>query len=339
MEVRTRSLNPPSRLTCLVTGGAGYIGGHTVLALLDAGHQVVVLDDLSTGFRWSVPNNAKLIVGDVGDFDLVCRVIRTEKITSILHFAAKTVVSDSFRDPLGYYLTNAVKTQTLLAAAASETISNFIFSSTAAVYKSSESLVSETQNVQPQSPYGRSKYMAECMIKDVGAAHNMRYAILRYFNVAGADPKGRNGQSTKNATHLIKVAIETALGKRACMEIFGNDYPTVDGFAVRDYIHVADLANAHVLALNRLQEGSESLTVNCGYGRGYSVREVVDVVKAVTGHDFEIRLAPRRTGDLASVVANSEQLRSVGWIPHYDELSTIVRHAYQWELELASERR
>ncbi|OSI30563.1 UDP-glucose 4-epimerase GalE [Bradyrhizobium canariense] len=336
-EPRTSPLNPQPKLTCLVTGGAGYIGGHTVLALLDAGHQVIVLDDLSTGFRWSVPNTAKFIVGDVGDFDLVGRVIRTYKITSILHFAAKTVVPDSFQDPLGYYFTNAVKTRTLLAAAVSENVSDFIFSSTAAVYESSKSIVSVNQNVDPQSPYGRSKYMAECMIEDTGAAHNVRYAILRYFNVAGADPKGRNGQSTKNATHLIKVAIEAALEKRPCMEIFGNDYPTPDGFAVRDYIHVADLANAHVLALNRLQEGSESFTVNCGYGRGYSVREVVDVVKAVTGIEFKVRVAPRRTGDLASVVANSDQLRSFGWIPRYDELSTIVRHAYQWELKLAVE--
>ncbi|MCK1295181.1 UDP-glucose 4-epimerase GalE [Bradyrhizobium sp. 30] len=332
---KTSPLNPQPKLTCLVTGGAGYIGGHTVLALLDAGHQVIVLDDLSTGFRWSVPDPARLIVGDAGDLDLVCRVVRTNKITSILHFAAKTVVPDSFRDPLGYYLTNAVKTQTLLAAAVSENVRNLIFSSTAAVYESSESLVSEDQKADPESPYGRSKYMAECMIKDVGAAYNMRYGILRYFNVAGADPKGRNGQSTKTATHLIKVALETALGKRPCMEIFGNDYPTPDGFAVRDYIHVADLANAHVLALSRLQGGAESFTVNCGYSRGYSVREVVDVVKAVTEIDFEVRLAPRRAGDLASVVANSDRLRSFGWRPRYDELSTIVRHAYQWELELA----
>ncbi|MCK1335467.1 UDP-glucose 4-epimerase GalE [Bradyrhizobium sp. 38] len=338
MEVTTRPLNPSPKSTCLVTGGAGYIGGHTVLALLDAGHEVIVLDDLSTGFRWSVPNTAKLIVGDVGDFDLVCRVIRTNKITSILHFAAKTVVPDSIRDPLGYYLTNAVKTQTLLAAAISEKVGAFIFSSSAAVYGSSESLVSEAQKPDPKSPYGRSKYMAECMIEDTGAAHEMRYAILRYFNVAGADPNGRMGQSTKNATHLIKVAIETALGKRPRMEIFGNDYPTPDGFAVRDYIHVADLADAHVLALSRLQGGTESFTVNCGYGRGYSVKEVVDIVKAVTGIDFKLRLAPRRAGDLASVVANSDQLRSFGWFPRYDELSTMVRHAYQWELELASER-
>jgi UDP-glucose 4-epimerase len=321
-------------MTCLVTGGAGYIGGHTVLALRDAGHQVVVLDDLSTGFDRSVPASAPLVVGDVGDFDLVSDTIRKHKISAIFHFAAKTIVSDSFRDPLGYYLTNAVKTRTLLAAALSEHVQDFVFSSTAAVYGISDLPVSEQQIVDPKSPYGQSKYIAECMIRDAGAAHELRYAVLRYFNVAGADPAGRNGQSTPHATQLIKVAIQAALGKRPFMEIYGADFPTPDGSGVRDYIHVSDLADAHVLALTRLRKGHPNFTVNCGYGVGYSVKQVVDVVKAVSGLDFEVRLASRRPGDLASVVANSDTLRSFGWSPRLDQLSTIVEHTYRWETRL-----
>jgi UDP-glucose 4-epimerase len=245
-------------MACLVTGGAGYVGGHTVFALLDAGHQVVVLDDLSTGFAWSVPSRARLVVGDVGDFDLVTQILRANEITAIFHFAAQTSIPDSFRDPLGYYLTNTVKTRTLLEAAIAENVSDFVFSSTAAVYSTSDSLLSEEQKIDPESPYGRSKYMAECMVRDVGAAHKTRYAILRYFNVAGADPAGRNGQSSPNATHLIKVAIQAALKKRSAVEIFGHDFSTPDGSGVRDYIHVSDLADAHILALSRLRTGAES---------------------------------------------------------------------------------
>jgi UDP-glucose 4-epimerase len=321
-------------MACLVTGGAGYVGGHTVLALLDAGYQVVVLDDLSTGFAWSVPGGARLVVGDVGDSDLVAQILSTNKITAIFHFAARTSIPHSFRDPLGYYLTNTAKTRTLLEAAIAGNVSDFVFSSTAAVYAISDSLISEEQKIDPKSPYGRSKYMAECMVHDAGAAHKLRYAILRYFNVAGADPAGRNGQSTANATHLIKVAIQTALKKRPAMEIFGHDFPTPDGSGVRDYIHVSDLADAHVLALSRLRTGAESFTVNCGYGRGYSVKEVVQAVKSVSGIDFEVRLAPRRVGDLASVVANSDKLRSFGWSPRQDELPIIVEHALRWETKL-----
>jgi UDP-glucose 4-epimerase len=321
-------------MTCLVTGGAGYVGGHTVLALLDAGHEVVVLDDLSTGLRWSVPSGAKLVVGDVGDSALVTQILRTNKINSVFHFAAQTSIPESFRDPLGYYLTNTVKTRSLLAAAIAGNVSEFVFSSTAAVYSTSDSLLSEEQKVDPKSPYGRSKYMAECIVRDVGAAHKLRYAILRYFNVAGADPSGRNGQSTPNATHLIKVAIQAALKKRSVVEIFGHDFSTPDGSGVRDYIHVSDLADAHILALSRLRTGAESFTVNCGYGRGYSVKEVVEAVKSISGVDFEVRLAPRRVGDLASVVANSDKLRSLGWKPRLDELPKIVEHALRWEIKL-----
>jgi len=321
-------------MRCLVTGGAGYIGGHTVLALLDAGHQVVVLDDLSTGFEWSVPRPAELIVGDGGDFDLVSGILKTCDIDAVFHFAAKTIVPQSFEDPLGYYLNNSVKTRTLLAATTGARVSYFVFSSTAAVYAASEGLVSEQDRIDPLSPYGRSKYMSEGMVRDAAAAHDFRYAILRYFNVAGADPHGRHGQCTRDATHLIKVAIETALGKRPRMEMYGDDFPTPDGFAVRDYIHVSDLADAHLLALTLLQSGTPSFIANCGYGRGSSVKEVVDVVKAISGSDFEARTGPRRVGDLGSVVANSQKLRSLGWSPRFDDLSKIVAHAYQWEERL-----
>jgi len=321
-------------MTCLVTGGAGYVGGHAVLALLDAGQPVIVLDDLSTGFDWSVPKGAKLVVGDIGDFSLVSQTMKEHSVTAVFHFAAKTIVPDSFRDPLNYYLTNTAKTGTLLAAAVKENVQDFIFSSTAAVYGASEEPVSEHQVVDPASPYGRSKYMAECMIRDACSAHGLRYGILRYFNVAGADPAGRNGQSTQNATHLIKVAIQAALKRRFAMEIYGTDFPTADGSGVRDYIHVSDLADAHLLALKRLRSENESFTVNCGYGRGYSVNEVVSAVKTASGVDFEVRLAPRRQGDLASVVANSDKLRSFGWSPRYLQLSRIVEDAYRWELGL-----
>jgi UDP-glucose 4-epimerase len=321
-------------MICLVTGGAGYVGSHTVLALLDAGHQVVILDDLSTGFDWSVPATAQLVVGDVGDIGLVRSTLRSHQVDAIFHFAAKTVVPDSFRHPLDYYLTNATKTQTLVAAAVKENVKAFILSSTAAVYDLSNEPVSEQNVIDPQSPYGRSKFMAECIVRDAGTAHGLPHAILRYFNVAGADPAGRSGQSTANATHLIKVAIQTALGRRPAFEVYGSDFPTPDGSGVRDFIHVSDLADAHVLALSRLANTGESLTVNCGYGRGHSVREIVAAVKAVSGKNFEVRTGPRRVGDLASVVANSDRLRSLGWSPRWDRLETIVEHAYRWETRL-----
>jgi UDP-glucose 4-epimerase len=322
-------------MTILVTGGAGYIGGHTVLALLDRRELPVVLDDLSTGKRAAVPSNVPLVVGDVGDVELITQVIRKHRIDAVLHFAAKIIVPESVADPLSYYLNNTVKTRALLEAAVRENVRQFVFSSTAAVYGNpSFTPVGEEAIPAPLSPYGMSKWMSEQMLRDASAAHGFNHVILRYFNVAGADPAGRHGQATLNATHLIKVALETALGRRSHMSIFGDDYPTLDGTCVRDYVHVSDLANAHLTALDYLRRGGDSCTLNCGYGRGYSVREVVETVKKVAGVDFEVRQASRRAGDPASIVANSDRLMRLGWKPELNDLPTIVRHAYNWEKNL-----
>lgn len=319
-------------MTILVTGGAGYIGGQTVLALLDRHETPVVLDDLSTGRRAAVPANVPLVVGDVGDMELLGRVIRDHQIESILHFAAKIVVPESVTDPLGYYFNNTVKTRALLEAAVKGSVRHFVFSSTAAVYGNPERTpVSEDTVPAPLSPYGTSKLMSEQMLRDASIAHGSTHVILRYFNVAGADPAGRHGQSTPNATHLIKVAIETALGRRSAISIYGDDYPTPDGTCVRDYIHVSDLARAHLTALDYLRRGGDSCTLNCGYGQGYSVKEVVNTVKDVTGTDFDVRQASRRPGDPASIVADSSRLMTMGWQPLLGHLPTIIRHAYQWE--------
>ena len=319
-------------MTILVTGGAGYIGGHTVLALRDRGEIPVVLDNLSTGSRLAIPSNVPLIVGDVGDIELVLRVIEKHKVNAVLHFAAKIIVPESVADPLGYYLNNTAKTRSLLEAVVKGKVKHFVFSSTAAVYGNpAVTPVTEEAVPAPLSPYGMSKLMSEHMLKDTSAAHNLNFVILRYFNVAGADPAGRMGQSTPGATHLIKVALETALGRRAHMSIFGDDYATPDGTCVRDYVHVSDLARAHLEAIEHLRRGGASRTLNCGYGRGYSVKEVVDTVKRVTKIDFEVRKGPRRAGDAASVVANSEQLMKLGWVPALDDLQLIVQHAYSWE--------
>jgi UDP-glucose 4-epimerase len=333
-------LEARSLMAILVTGGAGFIGSHMVLALLDAGEKVVVLDNLSTGFRWAVPPSATLVVGDVGDQDLVRTVIRKYGITAIVHFAGSIVVPESVADPLGYYNNNTVKSRALMEAAVATGIRHFIFSSTAAVYGNpAENPVGETAQTAPMSPYGWSKLMTEIMLADAARAHDFRYAALRYFNVAGADPKGRSGQSTPRATHLIKVACETALGRRPFMEVFGTDYPTQDGTCIRDYIHVTDLIRAHVAALDYLRAGGSSDVFNCGYSRGYSVLEVIDAVKRVSGVDFEVRLSPRRPGDPAAIVAGSEKIRErLGWRPELDDLDQIVRHALAWEDQLASLR-
>jgi UDP-glucose 4-epimerase len=320
-------------MTVLVTGGAGYIGSHMVLALLDAGEKVVVLDNLSTGFHWALPPEVPLVVGDMGDMDLVSATIRTHGIKAIAHFAAKIVVPESVADPLGYYLNNTVKTRALLEAAVKNGVEQFIFSSTAAVYGEPTTMpVAEDIALNPMSPYGRSKLMSEWMLQDVAKAHPLRYIILRYFNVAGADPRGRSGQSTANATHLIKVACQAALGQRPFMEVYGTDYATPDGTCLRDYIQVSDLAQAHCDALTHLRKGGESLVLNCGYGTGYSVNQVIEVVKEVSGNDFEVRYAPRRAGDPAAIVAKASRIREhLGWTPKNDGLKAIVRQALNWE--------
>ena len=320
----------------LVTGGAGYIGGHMVLALLDAGQRPVVFDNLSTGFRWSVPDGVPLVVGDVGDHELVLQTLRAHRIDAIVHFAAKLVVPESVSDPLGYYLNNTVKSRSLLAAAVAAGVKTFVFSSTAAVYgNASDKPIGEDAALSPLSPYGSSKQLTEVMLRDVAAAHDMRYAVLRYFNVAGADPAMRHGQSTANATHLIKVAAQAALGMRPYLEVYGTDYPTRDGTCIRDYIHVSDLVAAHMQALTHLSDGGESLVVNCGYGHGYSVSEVIDTVRKVSGRPIEARIAPRRAGDPAAIVADSSRIRSrLGWEPQYDDLSRIVEHTLRWETML-----
>lgn len=320
-------------MAILVSGGAGYIGSHMVLELLDRGEKVVVLDDLSTGFWRAVPPEAVFVQGDIGDQELVGRVIAEHAVSEIAHFAARIVVPESVQDPLGYYHNNTVKTRALLESAVRGGVKRIIFSSTAAVYgEPALSPVPEEIALHPINPYGRSKLMSEWMLQDAAKAHSLSYVVLRYFNVAGADPKGRSGQSSANATHLIKVASQAALGQRDGLTIFGSDYATPDGTCIRDYIHVTDLARAHLAALDHLREGGTSLTLNCGYGRGYSVREVVEVVKQVSGVDFPVTIAERRAGDPASLVARADRIRAeLGWTPAHDDLAHIVRDALAWE--------
>jgi UDP-glucose 4-epimerase len=327
-------------MSVLVTGGAGYIGGHMALALVDAGEPVLVLDNLSTGFAWAVPEGVKLIVGDTGDADLVAGLIKEHAIDAIAHFAAKIVVPESVSDPLAYYLNNVSNARTLIETAIRGGVRTFIFSSTAAVYgETGAKPVSEEAALKPISPYGRSKLMVEWMLEDASRAHDFRYVALRYFNVAGADPKGRLGQSTPNATHLIKRAVQTALGVRPKMEIFGQDYPTRDGTCVRDFIQVSDLIDAHMDALTYLRAGGASLVCNCGYGHGQTVSEVVDVVKRVSGVDFPVVVSGRRAGDPAAIVAKADRVKHVlGWKPTRDNLDEIVRQALDWERRLHNRR-
>jgi UDP-glucose 4-epimerase len=327
-------------MTILVTGGAGYIGSHMVHELHDAGESVVAIDDLSTGFRSALPKTVPLVVGDVGEDAMVADLIRTHGVTAIIHFAASIVVPDSVRDPLGYYRNNTMNARALLEAAVKTGVKHFIFSSTAAVYGNPAYVpVAEDAPLAPMSPYGSSKLMSEIMLRDVAAAHALGYVILRYFNVAGADPKQRTGQSTIGATHLIKVAVETALGLRPRMEVYGTDYATPDGTCIRDYIHVSDLVRAHSAALAHLRGGGASATFNCGYGHGSSVLEVIEAVKRVSGHEVAVRLAPRRPGDPVAIVADATRIRAeLGWTPQLDDLDTIVEHALAWERRLAATR-
>ncbi len=323
-------------MSVLVTGGAGYIGSHMVLALNDAGEDVVVLDNLSTGFAWAVAEPAKLVVGDIGDQALVRDLIEQEKVEAIIHFAGSIVVPDSVADPLGYYLNNTCKSRALIECAVETGVKHFIFSSTAAVYgMPEENPVSEEAALNPISPYGSSKLMTEMMLRDTALAFPLNYVALRYFNVAGADPEGRSGQSTPRATHLIKVAVQTALGERPKLDLFGTDYPTPDGTCIRDYIHVSDLVAAHLAALRYLREGGRSEVINCGYGNGYSVFQVIEAVKRVSGVDFPVETVPRRPGDPAALVAGVERIGKVlGWVPQRDDLDQIVADALRWETHL-----
>ncbi|MCJ8145237.1 UDP-glucose 4-epimerase GalE [Ancylobacter sp. A5.8] len=328
-------------MAVLVTGGAGYIGSHMVLALLDADFEVVVLDDLSTGFDWLVHPEAALVRGDVADAALVRGIVERYDIEAVVHFAARIVVPESVIDPLGYYHANTAKSRAFLEALIAAGVRQIIFSSTAAVYGMVGcDPVHEDAALAPISPYGRSKLMTEWMLLDAAMAHPLKYVALRYFNVAGADPAGRAGQSTRAATHLIKVAAEAALGKRAGLDIFGTDYPTPDGTCLRDYIHVTDLVAAHLDALRYLRTGGASRVLNCGYGWGYSVREVVDTVKRVSGIDFPVRICPRRVGDPPAIVAGAQCIRSdLGWSPKLADLDVIVAHALSWERQLGERNR
>jgi UDP-glucose 4-epimerase len=317
-------------MAVLVTGGAGYLGSHMVWRLVDAGEKVVVVDNLATGFAWAVAPEARFVKGDCGDETLIGRLIAEHKVEAVIH---SVVVPDSVADPLFYYLNNTVRARALIAAAVAGRVRHFIFSSTAAVYGTPDvSPVAEDAPLMPESPYGRSKLMVEQMLSDTAAAHDFRFAALRYFNVAGADPAGRTGQSTKGATHLIKVAAEAAFGKRDGLVVHGTDYPTADGTCVRDYIHVTDLVAAHAEALAYLRAGGDGLIANCGYGRGYSVREVVETVKRVSGRDFKVTLGPRRPGDAVAVVADPALAKArLGWRPMLDNLDKIVGNALAWE--------
>ena len=322
----------------LVTGGAGYIGSHAALALLDAGRPVVVLDDLSTGFRWAAPEGAVFVEGDVADQRLVSRLIGEHRIGAIMHFAGSVVVPESVANPLKYYLNNTVKSRALIESAVEGRVPHFIFSSTAAVYGIPDgSPVAEDASTAPINPYGASKLMTERMLRDSAEAHPMNIGILRYFNVAGADPQGRAGLSTEGASHLIKVAVEAAVGRRDHVDIYGMDFDTPDGTGVRDYIHVSDLAAAHVRTLERLiARPDENLVLNCGYGHGYSVLEVLDSVERVAKRPIERRPAPRRAGDAPAVLADNRLiLETLDWRPQRDDLDMIVADALAWERKLA----
>lgn len=330
------------RVPVLVTGGAGYIGSHAVLALLDAGWPVAVIDNLSTGFRFAVPEAATFYQGDIADRELLARIFDEQGMGNgrgaIMHFAGSIIVPESVENPLKYYDNNTSKSRTLVEAAVAAGVPHFLFSSTATVYGEPEvKPLTEQDPLEPVNPYGMSKLMTERILADASAAHALNHCVLRYFNVCGADPQTRSGQSTAGATHLIKVAVEAVLGKRDHVAVFGDDYPTPDGTGLRDYIHVSDLASAHVLALEALiADPATSLTMNVGYGRGFSVLEVLDAVDRVAGMQLERRQLPRRAGDVASLVSDPARIRAtLPWQPQFDDLDTIISHALAWERKLS----
>ena len=330
-----------SKLPVLVTGGAGYIGSHAVLALRDAGWPVAVIDNLTTGFRWAVPEGVPFYEGDIADGALLARIFAEQNIGAVMHFAGSIIVPESVADPLKYYDNNTARSRALIGAAVAAGIPHFIFSSTAATYGIPEvSPVAEDCPQLPINPYGMSKLMTERMLGDVAAAHAINFCALRYFNVAGADPQARTGQSAVGATHLIKVAVEAALGMRSGVDVFGSDFATPDGTGVRDYIHVSDLAAAHVLALQALiANPARSLTMNCGYGRGFSVLEVLDAVDRVTNLTVERRMGPRRAGDPDALISDNRLIKAtLAWEPRFADLDTIVNHALAWERRLGEIR-
>src|SRR4051794_39111022 len=327
-------------MAVLVTGGAGYIGSHTVHALAEAGESVVVIDNLSTGFSAFVPDGVPLFIGDAADENLVEGVLAAHGVESIIHFAGSVVVPESMRDPLAYYRNNTMTTRSLLNAAVKGGVNRFIFSSTAAVYGNPHQVpVSEHAPTRPLSPYGSSKLMTEIMLHDAASAHDIDYVVLRYFNVAGADPQARIGLATIGATHLLKAAVEAATGQRAKIDVYGTDYPTPDGSCIRDFVHVTDLAQAHRAALSYLRSGGNSATLNCGYGRGYSVLETIEAVRRISTRNFAVQYAPRRPGDIMTMVADTSRIRTMlDWTPQFDDLDTIAAHALAWEEKLLRER-
>ena len=327
-------------MTVLVTGGAGYIGSHMVHALVEAGEAVVVIDNLSTGFSTYLPEGVPLFIGDVADENLVEGVINAHGVDAIILFAGSVVVPESMRDPLAYYRNNTATSRNLLNAAVKCGVKRFIFSSTAAVYGNPDVMpVAEEAPTRPLSPYGSSKLMTEILLHDIAPAYGMEFVVLRYFNVAGADPQGRTGLATMGATHLLKIAVEAATGQRSKIDVYGTDYPTPDGSCIRDFIHVSDLAQAHRAALSYLRAGGTSTTLNCGYGRGYSVLETIEAVRRAAGRNFAVQYAPRRDGDIMTMIADTRRIRAtLDWTPQYEDLETIARHALAWEEKLSRER-